>query len=206
MASVVNHLVADDDLILDVAQALGHDTQTQTEHIQVNARHGVVYLDGAVNSAPVRAAAAQIAARIPRTRGVINGIRSPGIVIEAAEEQFVQPAIASEIYASDEQVRHVQQVVINPQNRRVTAVVADMYRTVPRDEDGNRLSPEDLPQQHRVLIPIGNIRRSSNGTLFLHVKRDEIVTFTEFNMLSFSTPPAAWQPPYPYRLADVLFC
>ena len=206
VAGVVNYLVADDDLILDVAQALGRDAHTQAEQIQVNARHGVVYLGGAVIRAPVRTAAAQIAARIPQTRGIINGIRSPGLVIEAAEEQFVQPAIASEIYASDGQVRHVQQVVIDPQNRRVTAVVADMHPTVPRDEEGKRLSTEALPPQHRILIPIGNIRHSSNGTLFLKVKRDEIVAFAEFNMLTLGTPPAEWQPPYPYRQADVLFC
>ena len=205
VTAVINHLIVDNELMIDVAQALSHDQQTQDEQIQVNVQHGVVYLGGAVKRPAVRAAAATVAARIPQVRGIINVIQTPGIGMDTDEERFVQPLIESEIYATDGQVGHVQQVVINPQNRRVTAVVAHADSAVPQAGDPTPLPTERQQPQHDILIPISSIRRAPSGALFLAINSGEAAHFANFNPLSFGLPPMDWQPPYPYWPADVLF-
>ncbi len=185
VAMVVNQLVVDDELMSTVAQALGDDQETENEQIQVSVQHGVVYLGGTVRWTPVRKAAAQVAARISQVRGIINLIHAPGIVIDSDEEAFVQPLIGSEIYAIDRRLGRVQQVLINPLNRRVGAVVINTDTT--------------------TLISIGRIRCARSGALFLNAKSGEATSGALFNPLNFTPPPANWQPPYPYRSADVLF-
>ena len=204
VATVVNHLVVDKELMIVVAQALSHGPQTANEQLQVNVQHGVVYLGGAVNRAAVRTSAAQVAAGIPQVRGIINVIQTPGSVVDADEERFVQPLVASAIYATDGQVGHVQQVVIDPQTRRVTAVVVHAQLGVPQDLDWTHLPDERLQPQHAILIPIHSIRCAPSGALFLNVNSGEAAHFADFNPRSFDRPTADWQPPYPYVSADVL--
>jgi len=205
VTEVVNHLVVDNELMMEVAQALGHEQQTQHEQIQVNVQHGVVYLGGAVNHTSVRAAATQVAAHISQARGIINVIQTPGIGMDTDQERFVQPLIESEIYATDGQVGRVQQVVINPQNRRVTAVVVHAQMAVPQAVEWAH-SPDERPQPPRdILIPISSIRCAPSGALFLAINSGEAAHFATFNPRSFGPPPADWQPPYPYGPADVLF-
>ncbi len=201
VTTVVNHLVADDELTIKVAQALGNHAQTQREQIQVSVKHGVVHLGGSIMRAVVRAVATQIASNISQSRGIVNTIQTPGMVIGTDEESFVQPRIESELYATDSQLGRIEQVVINPQNRRVTAVVVDLH------------TPGEPP--HRVLIPMSSIRYAPSGVLFLRPKENEVKgdetpkekgapRFVAFNPLSFALPATDWQPPYPYSLADVL--
>lgn len=203
--AVVNHLVVDSELMIDVAQLLGHDPQTQNEQIQVNVQHGVVYLGGTVNRASVRVAAAQVAATISQVRGIINVIQTPGVVLDKDEERFVQPRIESEIYANDGPVGHVQQVVINPQNRRVTAVVVDTQIAVTPVGDWTQLPTDRLLPTHRMLIPICSIRCAPSGALFLNINSEAAAHFADVTPHDFGPAPLGWQPPYPYRLADVLF-
>jgi osmotically-inducible protein OsmY/sporulation protein YlmC with PRC-barrel domain len=203
---VVNQLVVDDELMIDVAQALGHDRHTQGEQIQVNVQHVVVYLGGAVKRAAVRAAAAEVAANIPQARGIINLIQTPGIVMDTDEERIVQPLVEREIYATDGQVGRVQQVIINPHNRRVTAVVVRSHISVLQDPDLAQL-PDERPQpQRHILIPMSSLWCAPSGALFLNVNSAAAAGFADFNVLSFVAPPQDWQPPYPYRPIDVLFC
>jgi len=204
ITAVANHLVADDELTIAVAQALSYDPQTQHEHIQVNVQHGVVYLGGAIARPQIRAAAAQKAASIGQVRGIINVIQTPGIGIETDEEQFVQPRIESEIYATDGQVGRVQQVIMNPQNRRVTAVVVASHTVLPQAIDGAHSSSGRQSAQPRVLIPMSNLRCAPSGALFLKTKKGEAAHFADFNPLNFAPPAMDWQPPYPYLPADIL--
>jgi osmotically-inducible protein OsmY/sporulation protein YlmC with PRC-barrel domain len=205
VTAVVNRLVVDIALMIEVAQALGHDQQTQAEQIQVNVQHGVVYLGGTVNRPAVRAAAAQIAASIPQVRGVINVIKTAGFVIDTDEERFVQPQIGGEIYATDGQVGRVQQVIINPQNRRVTALVVQQQLALSPALDHAQLPTQDGQAQHAILIPITSIRRALSGALFLNISSDKTTHFASFNAHRFAAPPVAWQPPFPYRPVDILF-
>lgn len=203
--TVINHLVVDGRIVIDVAQALGNDPQTQLEQIGVNVQHGVVYLAGAVNQAAVRLAATRIAAGIPQVRGVVNLIQIAGIEPDAEAERFIQPLIESEIYATDGQVGRVQQVVINPQNRRVSAVIVQTRLALPQAIEWWHLPAEQMQPPHSVLIPISSIRCAPSGVLFLNVNSSAAAQFTDFNATSFEPPAAAWQPPYPYQPANVLW-
>ena len=203
--TVVNQLVVDARIVIDVAQALGNDPQTQREQIQVNVQHGVVYLAGVVNQAAVRLAATRIAADIPQARGIVNLIQIAGSEPDPEAERFVQPLIESEIYATDGQVGRVQQVVINPQNRRVSAVVAQTRLALPQGVEWLHLPAEQMQPPHSMLIPISSIRCAPSGALFLNVNSSEAAHFTDFNAASFDPPAAAWQPPYPYHPSNILW-
>lgn len=204
VTAVVNQLVVDYELMLNVAQALGHSQQIQHEQIQVNVQRGVVYLGGNVNHTPTRLAAAQIAAAIPQARGVINVIHTPGLVLDSDEERFIQPQIGSEIYATDGQVGHVQQVIIDPQNRRVTDVLFQVQIALPQAR-GWTDEPAKRPQApHPILIPLSRIRCAPSGALFLNINSDKAAHFADFNPAHYDRPPTDWQPPYPYHVADVL--
>lgn len=205
VTAVINHLMVDNELMIDVAQALSHDQQTQDEQIQVNVQHGVVYLGGAVKRPSVRVAAAAVAAGIPQVRGIINVIQTPGIVMDIDEERFVQPLIESEIYATDGQVGRVQQVVINPQSRRVSAMVVHTEIPVALEGEWAHLPDERQQPLRDILIPISGIRHAPSGAIFLTINSGEAAHFTNFDPHTFGPPPADWQPPYPYGPADVLF-
>lgn len=205
VATVVNHLVVDDELMITVAQALGHDQQLPQEAIQVNVQHGVVYLGGSVNQASTRTMASQVAAAIPQVRGIINALQAPGNIQATDEEKFVQPRVGSILYATDGQVGLVQQVVIDPHTRRVTALVVEAQFAVPKNLDWTRLPAERLQPKHDILIPINRIRCAASGALFLTIKSDEATGFAHFDALSFTPPAADWLPPFPYASSDVLF-
>ena len=206
VTTVVNHLIGDDELMLEVAEALGHDQHTRSEQIQVNVRHGVVYLGGVVNRASVRDTAGQVAARVPHARGIINILQMPGVVVDIQEDRFTQPRIESEIYATDVQVGHLQQVVINPQNRRVTAGVVLAQFTGCQEVDWAHLPDDYLQPQRCILIPISSIRHAQSGVTFLNVSGDQAARFADFDQRNVMAPPVDWQPPFPYTPADVIFC
>ena len=205
VTAVVNQLVVDYDLMINVAQALGQSGQMQHEQIQVNVQHGVVYLGGNVNHSPARLAAGQIAAAVPQARGIINVIHTPGSVLDSEEERFIQPRIGSEIYATDGQVGRVQQVIINPQNRRVTAVTLQTQIAQPAALAWTDVPVERPQTPHPALIALSRIRCAPSGALFLNVNSNKIAHSTDFNAADYVAPPMDWQPPYPYRSADVLF-
>jgi hypothetical protein len=58
---------------------------------------------------------------------------------------------------------------------------------------------------HSMLIPIRSIRCAPSGVLFLSINSSEAAHFTDFNAANFAQPAAAWQPPYPYHTANVLW-
>lgn len=205
VTAVVNHLVVDYELMINVAQALGQSQKMEHEQIQVNVQHGVVYLGGKVNHPPARLAAGQIAATVPQARGIINVIHTPGSVLDSDEERFIQPRIGSEIYATDGQVGRVQQVIINPQNRRVTDVMLQVQVASPHPLEWTETPAERPPAPHPVLISLSRIRCAPSGALFLNVNSDKVSHAADFNPIDYAAPPADWQPPYPYRSADVLF-
>lgn len=205
VSGVVNQLVVDDELMIAVAQRLGYDPRTQGERLQVNVQYGVIYLGGAMQHAGARTAAATVAAAIPQARGVINLIQTPGAVQDLEEERIVQPPIAGAIYSTDGPVGRVQQVIINPHNRRVTAVVFAAHSAAPPDPADAQLPAERPPAQRHRLIPMQSLRLAPSGAIFLNVNGATAAHFATFNPLNFAAPPTEWQPPYPYRWTDVQF-
>lgn len=202
---VVNHLVVDHELMIDVAHALGQDQNTKNEHIQVSVQHGVVYLSGSVSRKSVQIAAVQAAAGNPHARAIINRIQSPGIAMDIDEEQVVQPRIGASCYAAGGQVGRVQQVIINPLNRRVTAVVIHRQLDATQESNWTYLPGEHLQLQCQILVPVSSIWCAPSGLLRLNVSSSEATHLADFDQCNFVAPPTDWQPPFPYLPRDVLF-
>ncbi len=75
MRQVCNRLVADDDLQVAVAEALGRDPRTRAVQPRVQVDFGRVTLIGRVRDEPTRAAAASVATDVPGVRAVVNQLR-----------------------------------------------------------------------------------------------------------------------------------
>jgi osmotically-inducible protein OsmY len=202
---VENDLVLDQDLANGVAQALGNDERTRLGKISVGAQNGFITLNGHVNSAAIRDAAAVIAASIPQVRGVINTIQAPKVVINPKEHQVWQPLIGKEVSAADMQLGHVKKVIIDPRNRLVTAFVARGIFPDLQDKDDYRLPGEEPRQERSVVIPIAAVRYATDDSVLLEVRGVEAALYRAFDPANFINPPAEWQPPYPYCWEQVLF-
>ncbi len=72
---VCNRLVADDDLQVAVAEALGRDPRTRAVQPRVRVDFGRVTLIGRARDEPTRAAAASVATGVPGVRAVVNQLR-----------------------------------------------------------------------------------------------------------------------------------
>jgi osmotically-inducible protein OsmY/sporulation protein YlmC with PRC-barrel domain len=196
---VENHLVVDKDLAIEVAEALGNDERTQLESISVVAQNGVIALNGQVGSAAIRQAAEEVAASVQKVRGVANYLQATAVVVDAEEQQVWQPPIDREVYATDMLIGHVESVIINPHNRRVTAFVFHGYY------------PEQLPTyenmqtERRVLVPIRTVRYETKSSVLLDISTIKAFQGRDFVPADFVSPPEDWQPPYPYHRRDVLF-
>jgi hypothetical protein len=188
-----------------VAQALGIDERTRFQQISVGAKNGFITLNGHVNNAAIRDAAEVIAASIPQVRGVINTIQAPNVVLDPQEQRAWQPLIGSEVSATDVQLGSVERVIINPRNRRVTAFAVRGHFPEPENKDGYRLPGENPPPERSVVIPMDAVRYVTDSSVLLEVSGAEAARYRAFTPSNFVSPPAGWQPPYPYRWEQVLF-
>ena len=200
-----NGLVVDDDLVTGVAQALGKDDRIRFEQISVGAQNGFITLNGRVHSVDLREAAGVIAASVPQVRGVINYLRVPNVVIDPKEHQVWQPLLGNEVSAADMQLGNVARVIIDPRNRRVTAFVTRGNFPDPQAKDAYRLPSDDPQQERSVVIPIDAARYATDSSVLLEVSGAEAARYQAFDPAGFISPPAEWQPPYPYRWEHVLF-
>ena len=198
-------LVLDDELTREVAASLG-----ELEHLHhckffTGVSHGVVVLNGEVSSLEVRKSAEQAAASHPHTRGVINYIRVPGVDLDLQNQRFLQPPIGKEIYFRDGISGIVRQVVINPDNRLVTAMTIqghlnDLHQNLAMSSDSA------APIMHQLLvIPIDVIGNLTNSSGFLTIKSTDYSKYQKFDASMFDTPANDWVPPYPYCPDEVLF-
>ncbi len=202
---LVNDLVVDQDLVLDVAQALGKNELTRSERISVGVQNGFITLKGYVDSATIRNAAETIAASVPQVRGVINDLQAPNVIIDPEEQKVRQPRIGQQVYATDMHLGHVESVVIDPRNRRVIAFVTRGCFPDPRNKSNYR-TPDDEPGlESRVVIPIDAVRDVTNSPVVLDVSGAETALYRAFDPADLIHPPAEWQPPYPYRREQVFF-
>jgi hypothetical protein len=203
---VVNCLVVDEGLVIDVAQCLEKNELTHGEQIFVGAQNGVICLSGQVGSVAIREAAEAIAASIPQVRGVKNNLEAPYVVVDP-EEQFIhQPRIGQEVYSKDMLLGQVERVIINPLSRRVTAfiVVGNFPVSMLVDDHG---LPDNtrLYTPRRVVIPARTIGYQSDSSVIVNINSHEVGQSCRYEPTRFAHPPEDWQPPYPYRSAEVLF-
>ncbi|HSG44033.1 MAG TPA: BON domain-containing protein [Anaerolineales bacterium] len=203
---IKNHLVLDDKLILDVASLLGELEHTYDCKFFTGASHGVISLSGNVQDENVKLLAEKCAVSNPNVRGVINNVRVSGTEPEAQDQQrFLQPAIRESIYFSDGPSGVVKQVVMNPNNRCVIAMVMQGNF----NESRNALYPlangKVKPLEQLIVVPMKVVRYLTKDSGFLHIKSDERNQYQDFDSASFYTPNRNWTPPYPYCPDDVLF-
>ncbi len=201
---VENNLVVDQDLVIEVTQALGQDERTRYEWISVGAQNGVITLRGQVGSAAVREAAGEITASTPQVRGVINDLQAPDVVIDPEEHRFCQPLIDQDVYAGDMELGQVKRVILAPRSRRVTAFVVDGTFPDLLNKHGHRLPGGDPRQKRCVVIPISALRDISYNSILLEASGVEAAQNRDFNPADFISPPVSWKPPYPYRWEEVL--
>jgi osmotically-inducible protein OsmY/sporulation protein YlmC with PRC-barrel domain len=202
---VENELVLDQDLANGVAQALGNDEHTRFAQISVGVQNGFITLNGRVDRADIREAAEAIAASVPQVRGVINTIQAPNVAIDPKEGQVWQPLIGKEVCATDMQLGHVERVIIDPRNRRVTAFVVRGNFPDSRAQDDYRSPGEDAQQERSVVIPIDAVRYATDSSVLLEVSGAEAAVYRSFEPADFISPRTGWTSPYPYCWEQVLF-
>jgi osmotically-inducible protein OsmY len=201
---VENLLTIDSELQIAVAQAIGKDPRTQKARIFIGSHNGFITLSGEASDLEVRTAAQERAVSIPEVRGVLNSIRVPGVDIKTEDQRALQPIIGAGIYATDILIGVVEKVVINPDNRLVIAILANAVFPDPTQMGSNWLWNEHLYVESRIIIPIDMIRHQSESDIFLKVKGREAAALEAFDTSSYASPDENWQPPYPYKRADIL--
>ncbi|MBL8103708.1 MAG: BON domain-containing protein [Anaerolineales bacterium] len=205
IVEIKNNLVSDDKLTLDVAAALGDLEHTYGCKFFTGASHGVVSVNGTVKSNNVRLLAEKCISDNPSTRGVINNIQIPGNEQMVQDQPFLQPAIGQTIYFLDWVPGVVHQVIINPSNRRVIAMIVRGKLTSQQDELNSMNDGSTLPPERLVVIPMNTVRHLTKTSGFLQINGNERSRYMDFFPASLITPSKDWVPPYPYCPEDVLF-
>jgi osmotically-inducible protein OsmY len=202
---IKNSLVLDDKLTMEVAASLAKLEHTFNCKFFTGVSHGVVVLHGEVSSIEVRMSAEQSAASHPQVRGVINYIRVPGVDLGKQDQRLVQPPIGKTMYFLDGLSGVVRQVVINPDNRRVVAIIIqgqfdELQQNLTFSNISNGQSAEQL-----LVIPMrvmGHVTKSSG---FMTFQSTDSTNYQEFDASMFNAPNIDWVPPYPYCPEEVLF-
>ncbi len=200
-----NNLVLDDKLTLEVATSLGELEHSYDCKFFTGASHGVISLNGTVIDENVKLLAEKRAASNPNVRAVINNVRVSGVELELQDQPFLQPTIGEIIYFLDGISGIVKQVIINPNNRRVIAMIVEGRFTDQQYElnsltDGKARLPEQL-----VVVPMNAVRYLTKVSGFLSINSNERDQYAEFNPTRFFTPKNGWKAPHPYCPDDVLF-
>lgn len=204
VVQIENHLVVDDELMYQVAQTLGSDARMNGEQLVVRAHRGFIFLSGTASSSTLRLLAAEITVAMPHVRGIVNRVQAPGIVTDAEEDRILQPSIGLEIFTTDGGIGHIQQVIINPHNRRVTALVALVDFSTSQFPTSSRSNNQQTQPKRTIIIPVTAIRHAPKASVFLGVSSENATRFPDINSADFTLPPTDWQPPYPYHRTDIL--
>lgn len=198
-------LVMDDELTCEVAAALASLEMINHCKFFTGVSHGVVVLNGKVESTELRLDAELCAASHPHVRGVINYISVPGITFSLDDNRLLQPPIGKEIYFLDGISGIVNQVVINPNNRRVDAMtIKGRFYNLRPSLSISKNWPAQTAEQ-LLLIPMNIMGYLTNSSGYLTVASTNYAKFEKFEPALFTAPHKGWVPPYPYCPMDVLF-
>ena len=201
---VENHLVVDEDLKIAAALAVAQDPHTRGDRIFVGAHNGFINLNGEVFSEEARMAAEERAGNVPQVRGVLNTLRVPGVEIEFEEQRALQPEIGAQVYATDIALGFVEQVIVNPVNRLVVAMLVNGQFPDP-NEIRARWFPDDGALVHRrMVIPVRAIRHLTDTAVFLEIESTEAAKYEDLGLAGLTLPESGWCPPYPYHRKQVL--
>jgi osmotically-inducible protein OsmY len=197
---VENRLVVDRDLKIAATEAVAQIPDVPMKSTFVGAHNGFITLKGEVPSLESRRAAEELAGDVPQIRGVLNTLRIPGLAVEFPEPHALQPSIDARVYATDLVLGHIVQVIVNPVNRLVTAILVDGMFSEPRGTRRHWFF-DDVIVQRKVVIPVHTIQHMTDTAVFLGVAASK---FEDFNPSSFALPDLNWQPAYPYQRKHVL--
>jgi osmotically-inducible protein OsmY len=198
-----NRLVIDYEVEVAVAQALGRDPRTRNYIVKVSSRFGRVFLQGRVPTPEIQTAAEEVAATVPQVRSVINRLRMSRRPAAKTALQIVEPRIGQEVYAVNDSIGKIYQVVISPRSRRVSAVIVRGKLPDPQQAKPRQLA-DMWPQQERtVVIPAESVDFVTTA-VFLTLTALECAQLPDFNPTDFATPDAAWEPPFPYHREELL--
>lgn len=206
IVEIKNNLVSDDQLTLDVAAELGRLEHTYDCKFFTGASHGLISINGTARDKTIRLLAEKYASKIPNTRGVINNIQVPGSgKMEMQDQPFLQPVVGQTIYYLDWISGVVKQVIMNPNNRRVIAMLVRGKFTSQQDELNSMNNGKAQPPERLVIIPMRMVRHLTKTSGFLYINSDQKNQYMDFFPAHFIDPPQNWMPPYPYCPEDVLF-
>jgi len=191
--AVHNTLVADPDLVTDVAQALAADARTRPHLIRVGAFHGWIHLGGEVPDVETRAAVEQVAAGVSRVRGVLALPHLPQAPTHHVESgRPLQPHLGEAVYALDGPAGQVARVVISPQNRRVSHIVV-----------AGNLEVNRQTIRGQWVVPVEALPQANEGGVFLSETLGTLTARPTFDEADFPLAPADWAPPFPYAPGTV---
>ena len=205
LLAIQNNLILDDELTRKVAVSLGTLEHTYGCKFFTGASHGVISLNGIVSDENVKLLAEKCVASNPNVRAVMNNVQVAGAERVLQDPLFLQPTIGGIIYFLDGISGVVRQVIINPDNRRVIAMILwGQFTSQPQqlkstDRESGR-SPRRL-----IVVPLDLVRYMTKASGFLHINSTESKRYMDFNPARFSTPETGWKAPYPYCPDDVLF-
>ena len=206
LLGIQNNLVLDDKLTHEVATLLGKLEHTYGCKFLTGASHGVISLNGIVSDENVKRLAEKSAASHPNVRAVINNVSVSGTEQELENQSFLQPTIGEIIYFLDGISGAVKQVIINPNNRRVVAMIVQGKFTDQRYELNSLMTNDEArPLDHLVVVPMNEVRYLTKISGFLYINSNERNRYMEFNPARFFTPKNGWKAPYPYCSEEVLF-
>jgi osmotically-inducible protein OsmY len=205
LLGVNNHLIPDDQLLAEVSTALGSLESTYDCKFFTGVSHGVVFLSGNVENTNIKLLAEKCAASNSSARGVINSIRTPGSNLDLREELFLQPLIGEEIFFLDGISGTVQQVIINPDNRRVIAMTLRGRFENQRQELRSLNKGEARSPERVIVLSMDSVRYLTKVSGFLYINSNEKNRYMDFDPAHFFTPKRDWKAPYPYCPDDVLF-
>ncbi len=189
--SIENELVADSDLRVEVAQALGADEQTRPYVLPVGAFHGWIHLGGEVPTAELRAAAERVAASVSRVRGVVA---VPHVAGEppASIRRRLQPLIGSVVYARDGRVGEVSAVVLDPTNRLVKHIAV-----------ATRVALAKQETKGEFVIPADAIKLVNETSVLLEDAVADVARRSRYRPEDYPPAPRTWKPPFPYPAGGV---
>ncbi len=202
---IKNNLILDDKLTLEIASSLGALEHAYGCKFFTGSSHGVVSLNGKVNHANVKLLAEKCAAGNPNVRGVINNIKVSTNGHTTQDQTFLQPTIGEMIYFLDGVTGVVQQVVMNPNNRRVTAMNILGRFDNPDQELNSMNTGEVRPPEQLITVPMEAVRYMTKTSGFLRIHSYESNRYMDFDSEAFFAPENEWTPPYPYCPENVLF-
>jgi osmotically-inducible protein OsmY len=198
-----NRLVIDREVEVAVAQALGRDPRTRNYIVKVSSRFGRVFLQGRVPALEIQTAAEEVAATVPQVRSIINRLRMSRRPTAKTALRIVEPRIGQEVYAVNDPIGKVYQVVISPPSRQVSAVIVRGKLPDPQQAKLRQL-PDTWPQQERtVVVPVESVDFVTTA-IFLTLTVLECAQLPDFNPADFVRADAAWEPPFPYHREAVL--